>query len=152
MSSGLSSGQSKGVGDTQLSMENYEYSNKLEEIQEKINTNNFTDSQISTLNTVYNTITQHLTDLDYSGVERDISGKPVPNGRGGYFDHVHEMQDSYKSLTKTKRSLEGSLKNPKLEPNQKNILEEALKKVNEHIQKIDNLFKPYGGIGKWKKK
>ena len=103
MSSGVSSGQSKGVGNAQLSFENYEYVNKLSELQAEINTSNLTDAQKSTLTTVVNTVTQHLTDMDYSGVIRDIAGDPVPNGKGGFFDHIHEMKDSYKGLKKAKK-------------------------------------------------
>ncbi len=152
MSSGANSDQSTGVGNSQLSTENYEYSNKLSELQDEINASDLTDAQKSTLNTVANTITQHLTEMDYSGVMRDIAGNPVPNGRGGFFDHIHEMKDSYKGLKKAKRSLEGSLKNPNLGQHDRALLESALKTVNEHIQRIDELFKPYGGIDKWKKK
>jgi hypothetical protein len=152
MSSGVSSGQSSGVGNSQLSTENYEYAAKLAELQAEIFTSNLTDPQKSTLNTVVNTVTQHLTKMDYSGVERDIAGNPVPNGKGGFFDHIHEMKDSYKSLTKAKRSLEGSLKNPNLGNYEKSLLETVFKATNEHIQRIDKLFEPYGGIEKWKKK
>ena len=152
MSSGVSSGQSVGVGNSQLSMENLEYSKKLDVLQAEIYTSDLTDSQKSTLSTVINTVTQHLTELDYSGVERDIAGDPVPNGRGGYFDHVHEMKDSYRALTKAKRSLEGSLKNPNLGENERTMLEKALETTNAHIQRIDELFKPFGGIEQWKKK
>ena len=152
MSSGVSSGQSKGVGNAQLSFENYEYMNKLSELQAEINTSNLTDAQKSTLTTVVNTVTQHLTDMDYSGVIRDIAGDPVPNGKGGFFDHIHEMKDSYKGLKKAKRSLEGSLKNPNLGQHERSLLEDALKTTNAHLDRIDELFKPYGGIDKWKKK
>lgn len=152
MSSGVSSGQSVGVGDSQLSTENLEYTKKLRELQAEIYTSNLTNSQKSTLNTVVNTVTQHLTEMDYSGVGRDLAGNPVPNGKGGYFDHIHEMKDSYKALTKAKRSLEGSLNNPNLGRNEKMILEKVLGATKTHIQRIDNLFKPFGGIEQWKKK
>lgn len=152
MSSGVSSNQSVGVGNSQLSTENLEYSSKLSELQAEIYTSNLTDPQKSTLNTVINTVTRHLTEMDYSGVERDIAGNPVPNGKGGYFDHVHEMKDSYKALKKAKRSLEGSLKNPNLGENERTMLGKALETTNAHIQSIDELFKPFGGIEQWKKK
>lgn len=151
MSSGISSGQSMGVGNSQISIENYEYSNKISELQSEINKNNLTDSQKSTLTTVNNIVTQHLTDKDYSGVMRDIAGNPVPNGKGGFFDHVHEIKDSYKGLTRAKRSLEGSLQNPNLGQYERSLMEDALKITNEHIHRIDELFKPFGGIDKWKK-
>lgn len=152
MSSGVSSGHSSGVGDSQLSIENYDYEKKLAELQTEIFKSDLTAPQKSALNTMVNTVNQHLTEMDYSGVKRDIAGNPVPNGKGGFFDHIHEMRDAYKSLKKTKRSLEGSLKNPNLGRNEKALLENALNTTNEHIQRIDELFKPYGGIDKWKKK
>ncbi len=62
--------------------------------------NTLTDVQKSRLNVLENTINDHLTDGDFSGTLRDLQGDPVPNGRGGYFDHLGEMQDSYKSLKK----------------------------------------------------
>lgn len=152
MSSGVSSGQSSGVGNVQLSTENLEYSAKLAETQAEIFTGKFTDAQKSKLSSVVNTVAQHLTEKDYSGVERDLAGDPVPNGKGGFFDHIHEMKDSYKGLKKAKRSLEGSLSNPNLGENERKVLQSALKTTNEHINRIDTLFKPYGGIDKWKKK
>lgn len=152
MGSGVNSGQSVGVGNSQISNENFEYANKLLKLQAEIYTSNLTDSQKSTLGTVVNTITQHLTDMDYRGVKRDLAGNPVPNGKGGYFNHIKEMQDSYRALNKAKRSLEGSLKNPNLGSHEKNLLKDALDNTQKHIQKIDNMFEPYGGIAKWKKK
>ena len=89
---------------------------------------------------------------DYSGVERDIAGNPISNGRGSFFDHVKEMKDSYKGLKKAKRRLEGSLKNPNLDQCERAMLTDALTITNEHIHKIDELFRPYGGIEKWTKK
>lgn len=152
MSSGVSSGQSVGVRNSQLSIINYEYGNKLSELQTEIFTSGLTEAQKKTISTVVNTVSQHLTDMDYSGVERDIAGDPVPNGRGGYFDHIHEMKDSYRALTRAKRSLAGSLRNPNLAVYEKTLLEDALKITEKHIKKIDKLFEAYGGIDKWKKK
>ena len=87
--------------------------------------------------------------MDYSGVQRDLDGNPIPNGIGGFFDHIHEMQDSYRALIKAKRSIEGSLNNPNINPDVKAVLEDALKIANAHIERIDNLFEPYGGIENW---
>ena len=71
---------------------------------------------------------------------------PVPNGRGGYFDHLGEMRDSYKSLQKIKKALEGSLKNPNLSDIDKRLLQEGLDKANLYITRIDSMAAPYGGI------
>ena len=64
----------------------------------------------------------------------------------GYFDHIHEMKDSYRGLKKAKRSLERSLKNPNSGQQERSLLEDALKTTDDHIQRIDELFKPYGGL------
>ena len=98
------------------------------------------------MNALENTINDHLTDGDFSGTLRDLQGDPVPNGRGGYFDHLGEMQDSYKSLRKIKKALEGSLKNPNLSDVDRALLQEGLNKANSYINKIEELFDPYGGI------
>ena len=109
-------------------------------------TNTLTDAQKSRLNALENTINDHLTEGDFSGTLRDLQGNPVPNGRGGYFDHLGEMRDSYKSLQKIKRALEGSLKNPNLSDIDKRLLQEGLDKANLYITRIDSMAAPYGGI------
>ncbi len=107
--------------------------------------NTLTDAQKSRLNALDNTINDHLTENDFSGALRDLQGNPVPNGKGGYFDHVGEMQDSYRSLQKIKKALEGSLKNPNLSDVDKGLLQEGLDKANSYISRIENLFESYGG-------
>ena len=108
--------------------------------------NTLTDAQKSRLNALENTINDHLTEGDFSGTLRDLQGNPVPNGRGGYFDHLGEMRDSYKSLQKIKKALEGSLKNPNLSDIDKRLLQEGLDKANLYITRIDSMAAPYGGI------
>lgn len=108
--------------------------------------NTLTDAQKSRLNSLENTIKDHLTEGDFNGTLRDLQGNPVPNGKGGYFDHLGEMKDSYKSLKKIKKALEGSLKNPNLSDIDRALLQEGLDKVNFYISRVQELFKPYGGI------
>ena len=108
--------------------------------------NTLTDAQKSRLNSLENTINDHLTEGDFSGTLRDLQGDPVPNGKGGYFDHLGEMKDSYSSLKKIKKGLEGSLKNPNLSDVDRVLLQEGLDKANSNIKRIQELFKPYGGI------
>ncbi len=108
--------------------------------------NTLTDAQKSRLNSVENTINDHLTEHDFSGTLRDLTGDPVPNGNGGFFDHIGEMKDSYKALQKAKKGLEGSLKNPNLSNVDREILQNGLDKANSYIERIENLFDPYGGI------
>ena len=53
---------------------------------------------------------------------------------------------TYKSLRKIKKALEGSLKNPNLSDVDRALLQEGLNKANSYINKIEELFDPYGGI------
>ena len=108
--------------------------------------NTLTDAQKSRLNALNNTINDHLTEGDFSGTLRDLQGNPVPNGKGGYFDHMGEMQDSYRSLQKIKNALNGSLRNPNLSDIDKTLLQEGLDQANSYISRIEDLFDPYGGI------
>ena len=113
---------------------------------DKIAAGTLTNAQRNRLISLDNTIRDHLTAEDFSGTLRDLPNNPVPNGRGGYFDHLGEMKDSYKSLQKIKKALEGSLKNPNLSGADRILLQQGLDKANLYIGKIDELFKPYGGI------
>ena len=105
-----------------------------------------TDAQRSRLNSLDNTINDHLTESDFSGTLRDLLGDPVPNGKGGYFDHAGEMKDSYRALQKIKNGLEGSLKNPNLINTDRALLQDGLNKANSYLRRIEELFEPYGGI------
>ncbi len=108
--------------------------------------NTLTDAQKSRLNSLKNTINDHLTEGDFSGTLRDLQGKPVPNGKGGYFDHLGEMKNSYTALNKIKNGLEGSLKNPTLSDIDRTLLQEGLDNANSYIYRIQDMFKPFGGI------
>ncbi|MEK3918083.1 WXG100 family type VII secretion target [Paenibacillus polymyxa] len=104
-------------------------------------------AQQRNLTTLDNIVDKHLTEMDFSGTLRDLQGNPVPNKKtGGYWNHLQEMQDSYKGLSKIKRGLEGSLQNPNLSPSLKGTLEGALDKANTNLKKIEDLFEPFGGI------
>lgn len=56
------------------------------------------------------------------------------------------MKDSYVALKKIKKALEGSLKNPNVSDVDRVLLQEGLDKANSYISRIEELFKPYGGI------
>lgn len=77
---------------------------------------------------------------------RDFEGNPVPNGKGGFFDHLGEMKDSYTALNKVKKGLEGSLQNPNLSNIDKQILQDGLNQANSYLTRIEKLFKSHGGI------
>ena len=108
--------------------------------------NTLTNAQRSRLNTLTNTINDHLKESDFSGTLRDLQGDPVPNGKGGFYNHLSEMKDSYRSLQKIRQALEGSLKNPTLSLIDRTLLQDGLNNTIFYINRIEELFDPYGGI------
>ena len=50
------------------------------------------------------------TESDFSGTLRDLFRVPVLNGKGGYFEHIGEMKDSYSSFQKIKKWIRGFFK------------------------------------------
>ncbi|MDQ0233118.1 polymorphic toxin type 28 domain-containing protein [Metabacillus malikii] len=107
---------------------------------------NVTRAQQRNLETLDNIVNKHLTDKDFSGTLRDLQGNPVPKPGGGYWNHLQEMQDSYKGLVKIRKGLEGSLNNPNLDATTRKVLQDGLDKTNKNIKKIEDLFEPFGGI------
>lgn len=77
---------------------------------------------------------------------RDLQGNPVPNGKGGFFDHLGEMVDSYKALLIIKSTLEGSLLNPNLSIIDRSLLQQGLDQALYYIERIEDMFALYGGI------
>ncbi|SCP99922.1 RHS repeat-associated core domain-containing protein, partial [Anaerobium acetethylicum] len=134
---------------TSLSDEEIEFANSLDLRMQNGGSktiSTLTDAQKSRLNSLENTINDHLTEGDFSGTLRDLQGNPVPNGKGGYFDHLAEMKDSYVGLNKVRKGLEGSLKNPNLSDIDRTLLQEGLDNANSYISRIQDMFKPFGGI------
>ena len=103
-------------------------------------------AQKRNLETLDNIVNKHLSEMDFSGTLRDLQGNPVPKPGGGYWNHLQEMKDSYKGLSKIKRGLEGSLQNPNLSDRLRKTLQDALNKANKNLKKIEDLFEPFGGI------
>ena len=44
-------------------------------------------------------------------------------------------------------ALKGSLQNPNLDSNMRTFLESELDKADSYIQRLEELFNPFGGIG-----
>lgn len=103
-----------------------------------------TNSQRATIKTLDNTIRDHLTDLDFSGTRADLEGNPILKKTGEAYQHLEEMKTSYRTLMKTNKSLEGSLKNPCLGTEERNNLEEAMNKNRIYLEKIRELFEEFG--------
>lgn len=105
-----------------------------------------TRAQKRNIETLNNVIENNLKEHDFLGTLRDLQGNPVPNPKGGFYDHATEMRQSYTALLRVKNGLEGSLKNPNLASEVKGFLLDGLSKTNYYIKKIEALFEPFGGV------
>lgn len=94
-----------------------------------------------------NVIENNLKEHDFSGTLRDLKGDPVPNKKtGGFWDHKTEMIQSYNSLKGGERKLKDSLKNPNLDLEVRKYIENKLKTLQIQIKRIEDLFRPFGGV------
>ena len=118
-------------------MKNAIWGSEKNALNNKIKGDELTPAQKARVESVDNIINDHLTESDFSGTLRDLQGNPVPNGKGGYYNHIGEMKDSYNGLKKAKKALEDSLRTPNLSAQNKNILTESLNKANEYMGKIE---------------
>nr|WP_269847098.1 polymorphic toxin type 28 domain-containing protein [Paenibacillus sonchi] len=88
----------------------------------------------------------HLTEMDLKGAQRDLVGDPVPKPGGGYYDHAQEVSDAYRGLVDLKSSWEGTLKNPNIDTELKQLYTSKLNEVNATMKNIEDMFSPYGGV------
>ena len=105
-----------------------------------------TRSQRNHVETMRNTIRDHLTEDDFSGTLRELNGERIPKGNGLYWDHINEMRNSHTSLIRARTGLEGSLQNPNMDPTVRNFLQGEVNRATHYINRIENLFRPFGGI------
>ena len=109
--------------------------------------NKLTPAQRASINKLENTIRDHLKEKDFSGTLSDLKGKPILDDKTGKpFQHLYEMKCSFAALDEVKKSLGNSLNNPNLDIEVKTLLTNELNKAVSYIDRIKELFKPYGGI------
>ncbi len=136
-------------GSPQFWLENLEYAQKTAQLENAIlaiDRSDLTDAQKGRLKKLEYTISQHLREEDLSGALKDLQGHPVTNKAGKKFDHRKEVKDAYASLEKISSALKGSLRNPNLSTEHRQILQHSLNRAEEYIRQIEDLFKPFGGI------
>ncbi|EOC2631458.1 polymorphic toxin type 28 domain-containing protein [Salmonella enterica] len=102
--------------------------------------------QRSSVNKLHNIIENNLTEGDFSGTLADLQGNPIPKPGGGFWDHLTEMKQSYDGLNSVRTSIDGTLRNPNLDPQIRTFLEGELSEANLWISKIEDLFKLFGGV------
>ena len=117
-----------------------------EESEPNFDINKLTRSQKKAIESAENTINDHLKESDLSAALNDLQGNPIEKPGGGYWNHAQEVRDAYPSLKRAKNTLEGSLKNPNLEPDVRNYIQSKYDTITEYMTRIEDLFAPYGGI------
>ncbi|AAK79410.1 hypothetical protein SMB_G1467 [Clostridium acetobutylicum DSM 1731] len=75
-----------------------------------------------------------------------MQGNLAPKQSGGYWNHLQEMKNSYVGLKRAQSTLEGSLKNPNLPSHTKEFIQSKYETTTKYLQRIEELFKAYGGI------
>ncbi|MDE7389576.1 MAG: hypothetical protein K2M82_01335 [Lachnospiraceae bacterium] len=103
-------------------------------------------TQAKNIEKLNNLVNDHLKETDFSGTLRDLQGDPVPDGKGGYWNHLQEMLDTYRGLNKVYDALGRNLKNPNLSDSARTSLREAYQTAEEYLSMIEELFKPFGGV------
>lgn len=103
-------------------------------------------SQRNRIERGYRKIDDHLTDKDISGAIRDINGKPITRKNGTPFQHKKEVDDAVRGLRKERDSLIKSIKNPKLTPEVKKSINDA---INEFDIKINEWEKYKKGMSSY---
>lgn len=64
---------------------------------------NLTRIQKVAVNSADNTIKDHLKESVFAGTLKDLQGNPIPNNKGGYWNHIQEMKDAYTSLIRAEK-------------------------------------------------
>lgn len=103
-------------------------------------------SQRNRIERGYRKIDDHLTEKDISGALRDINGDPITRKNGIPFQHIKEVDDAIRGLIKERDSLVKSINNPKLIPEVKKSITDA---INEFDIKINEWEKHKKGMSSY---
>ena len=108
---------------------------------------NLTRAQKRNIDNINNNINDHLTDADISAALGDIQGRPIINSiTGKTWQHLNEVKDAYRGISKSVKALQASLQNPNLTISAKTIISETVNKGLKYINLLDELFLPFGGL------
>ncbi len=91
-------------------------------------------SQKNRIEKGYRKISDHLTEKDIDGAVRDIKNDPILDRNGKPYQHYKEVDDAVNGLKKERDSLVKSIKNPRLTPEIKKTIRDA---INEFDIKIN---------------
>jgi hypothetical protein len=91
----------------------------------------------------YNKINDHLTDKDIEGAIRDINGNPVPDGKGGTYQHYKEVDEAINGLKKERESLIKSIQNPNMPPEVEKAIKDAINEFDIYINRWNKIKEEY---------
>jgi RHS repeat-associated protein len=95
-----------------------------------------TRTQARNMQTIDNVIKNNAKPHDFSGVRSELAGRRIPDGRGGYYDHVTEMRQSVVALERAAKGLQGSLENPNLLPPVRATLQSGVDRAMDMVVKM----------------
>ena len=104
---------------------------------------NLTKAQRARVDKIDKIIGDHLTDQDIQGLTRDLSRNPVPKPRGGPWQHFKEVTEAIKGLKNNVRSLQGSLRNPNLDPATRAEIQAAVDKAQNYITRVEQIIRSH---------
>jgi hypothetical protein len=106
-----------------------------------------TRAQARNIKTIRNNIDHHLTNSDIAAALGDVQGSPVINASTGQpWQHLKEVQNAYRGISKASEALQASLANPNLSAAARTIITEAVNEANLYIDLLDDLFFTFGGL------
>lgn len=84
-------------------------------------------------------IDDHMTEKDIDGAIRDQKGNPIVNNETGkVYNHLQEVENSIKGLTKIIDRLNNSLHNPNLDEISRDRINQSINEYRERIRKYEN--------------
>ena len=96
------------------------------------------------VNKIGNTVSDHLTKMDYAGFIRDLSKAPVwSKNLARNFDHYDEVMSAYKGLQNNVSKLTKYLDNYNLDKKTIDSVNKAIDTAKSHIDRIDNILKSH---------
>jgi RHS repeat-associated protein len=105
---------------------------------------NLTRAQRRRVDNIDRTIKDHLSEDDIQGLTRDLSRNPVPRGRGGRtWDHFTEVTDAIRGLKNEVRSLQKSLRNPRMDAATRAEIEAAINKAKDYITRVEKIIRSH---------
>ena len=91
----------------------------------------------------YTKIHDHITEKDIEGAIRDITGKPIPDGKGGTYQHYKEGDEAINGLKKERDSLVKSINNPNMTPKVEKAIKDSIHDFEIQINRWEKIKEEY---------